>query len=50
MLTEERIAKILEILERDGSVSVQKLVSQLDTSESTIRRDLNAMDARGLLV
>lgn len=49
MLTEERFAKILSILESIGSVTVQQLMTELDASESTIRRDLTALDAKGLL-
>ena len=49
MLTEERFAKILSILERMGSVTVQQLMAELDASESTIRRDLTALDASGQL-
>lgn len=43
MLTEERFAKILSILERMGSVTVQQLMTELDASESTVRRDLNTL-------
>ena len=50
MLTEERFAKILSILEDMGSVTVQQLMTELDASESTIRRDLTALDARGQLI
>lgn len=49
MLTEERFAKILSILESMGSVTVQQLMSELDASESTVRRDLTALDAGGQL-
>lgn len=49
MLTEERFAKILSILESMGSVTVQQLMTELNASESTIRRDLNALDAEGRL-
>lgn len=49
MLTEERFAKILSILESSGSVTVQQLMTELDASESTIRRDLTALDANGQL-
>ena len=50
MLTEERFAKILSILESMGSVTVQQLMAELDASESTIRRDLTALDAAGRLI
>ena len=50
MLTEERFSKILSILEDMGGVTVQQLMTELDASESTIRRDLTALDARGQLI
>lgn len=50
MLTEERFAKILSILERMGSVTVQQLMMEPDDSESTVRRDLNTLDASGQLI
>jgi len=49
MLTEERFSKILSILESMGSVTVQQLMTELGASESTIRRDLNTLDAEGKL-
>ena len=49
MLAEERFEKILAIIEKEGSVTVQYLMGELDASESTIRRDLNTMDANGLI-
>lgn len=49
MLTEERYGKILSILESMGSVTVQQLMTELDASESTIRRDLNTLDGFGQL-
>ena len=33
MLTEERVARVLTILERMGSVTVQQLMTELDASE-----------------
>lgn len=50
MLTEERFGKILAILEEEGSATVSHLMEILDASESTIRRDLNALDAKGKLI
>ena len=41
MLTEERHKLILEELRNNSVVYVNELVKMLDTSESTIRRDLN---------
>ena len=49
MLTEERFSTILSIIEEKGSATVQELMAELDASESTVRRDLNAMDDNGLL-
>ncbi len=50
MLTEERFVRIIGMLEQHGSVTVQQLMKVLDASESTIRRDLNALDKEGRLV
>ena len=49
MLAEDRCKKILDILDSMGSVTVQQLMDELDISESTIRRDLVAMDKKGYL-
>lgn len=49
MLTEERQRLILNKLEKDSVVYVNDLVTYLNTSESTIRRDLNTLDENGLL-
>lgn len=49
MLTEERLQKILELVEVNGSVSIQMLMDELGISESTARRDLNMLDERGKL-
>lgn len=49
MLTEERFARIIGMLKQHGSVTVQQLMKELDASESTIRRDLNALDRAGEL-
>lgn len=46
MLTEERYAKILSILESMGSVTVQQLITELNASESTVRRDLAELDGQ----
>lgn len=50
MLSEERQALILEMLESKGSVEGTELMEALDASESTIRRDLTSMDKAGLLI
>lgn len=43
MLAEERFKLILDILEKRKAVTVVELVEELNTSESTIRRDLIAL-------
>ncbi len=47
MLTKTRQKEILKLLENRGSVTLQELKDHLNTSESTIRRDLNTLDAQG---
>lgn len=49
MLTEERQAIILQNIKEKGSMTVAELSSLLKISESTVRRDLTAMDAEGLI-
>lgn len=47
MLTEERQDEIVKIVDASGAISVQELVNFLDISESTVRRDLFALDKQG---
>ncbi len=49
MLNEERRRAILEILNRDGRVLVLDLARQFETSQVTIRKDLEALHAHGLI-
>lgn len=49
MLTEERFFKIVEIVNRNRTATVQEIAKELGVSESTIRRDLTELDARGKL-
>jgi DeoR family fructose operon transcriptional repressor len=49
MLSETRHAKIISILKEQQSVTVKELARTLGTSETTIRRDLNALHKRKLL-
>lgn len=49
MLTEERHARILAMVERKESVGVPELAALLGTSESTVRRDLQTLDQCGRL-
>lgn len=50
MLTEKRQEEILKLVNQNGSVTVQELKDIFDASESTIRRDLNALHDMGVLV
>lgn len=50
MLAEERRQRILELVAENDTVSVADLASQFCTSESTVRRDLERLEAAGLLV
>ena len=49
MLTDERHRIILDEINKKSLVYVGELVKDLDTSESTIRRDLNFLDKQGKL-
>ncbi|KVD86504.1 AraC family transcriptional regulator [Burkholderia sp. ABCPW 14] len=50
MLAEQRYRYILSELGRAGALSVAQLVNTLNVSRETIRRDLNALAARGLVI
>ena len=47
MLTQERYQSILSIINERNAVTVAEISQMLDTSESTIRRDLNALNELG---
>lgn len=49
MLTQERYHSILSIINEKHAVTVSELSQLLDTSESTIRRDLTVLDRLGKL-
>lgn len=49
MLAEQRHARILNMVASNGSASVPELAAALDTSESTVRRDLEKLDQAGKL-
>jgi DeoR family transcriptional regulator, fructose operon transcriptional repressor len=49
MLTEERLGRIISIVDAKKTVTVQELMTELGTSESTIRRDLATLDSDGRL-
>ena len=50
MLAQERYSRILERVDERGSATVADLMEYLSASESTVRRDLNSLDARGELI
>lgn len=50
MLTEKRFEEILKLLDKKKSITVTEIKEMLNTSESTIRRDLTALDRAGKLV
>lgn len=50
MLTEERYQYILDKLTLEGVVKSQDLMADMNCSESTIRRDLDKLEEKGLLV
>lgn len=50
MLTKRRQELILELLEEKGSITVAEVKELLETSESTIRRDITALDQEGKLI
>lgn len=47
MLTQERYHMIEELVNRKGAVTITELTKQIPASESTIRRDLQALDELG---
>jgi DeoR family transcriptional regulator of aga operon/DeoR family fructose operon transcriptional repressor len=49
MKTEERRSRIIELLERRGSVAVDELAETFAVSLVTVRKDLSELEARGLL-
>ena len=49
MFMEERQAKILELLERNGKVLVKELAETFGVTEDSIRKDLGALETEGQL-
>lgn len=49
VLVEERRKKVLELVKGRGFVALTELASELHTSESTLRRDLEFWDQQGLI-
>lgn len=50
MLTEERHAMILKELDKQGTMTLTALCVLLNTSESTVRRDLSILSEKGKLI
>ncbi|MFQ1023747.1 DeoR/GlpR family DNA-binding transcription regulator [Avibacterium paragallinarum] len=48
--TQQRRHRIVQLLQSQGEVSVEQLVQLFETSEVTIRKDLTALEASGVLV
>lgn len=46
---EERASKIISYIESKGTASISELAAALDTSESTVRRDIGRLDELGRL-
>ncbi|MBI3466039.1 MAG: DeoR/GlpR transcriptional regulator [Planctomycetes bacterium] len=49
MMAEERRKKVAELVSRRGFVSLTELAAELNASESTVRRDLEALDQSGTI-
>lgn len=49
MLTPERHQLIIDCLEENDVIKIQDLTIMTDASESTIRRDLSALEEKGFL-
>ncbi|MCF0110635.1 MAG: DeoR/GlpR transcriptional regulator [Erysipelotrichaceae bacterium] len=49
MISSERLLAIMEYLEKDGVVKVKELAKRFDSSETTIRRDLELLEQQGKL-
>ena len=49
-LTVNRRARILELLDSDGKISVPGLSDEFGVSEVTIRNDLGRLEEKGLLI
>ncbi len=50
MLARQRQARIVDEVRRHGGVRVSDLTTLLDVSDMTVRRDLEELDRRGLLL
>lgn len=50
LIPEQRQARVLAALRRDGIVSIRSLAEALDVSHMTIRRDISQLESDGLVV
>ena len=50
MLAEERFHEIIRLVNERKTMTVQELTELLDSSESTIRRDLTTLHKKGSLI
>jgi DeoR family transcriptional regulator of aga operon len=49
LIPAERQARVLEMVQRDGAISIQRLAAAINVSVSTARRDLDFLTERGYL-
>lgn len=49
LIPAERHARVLEVVQRDGAISTQRLAAAINVSLSTLRRDLDFLTERGYL-
>ena len=49
-MSEERLQKILRLIESNRTISAKELEAQLYVSSATVRRDLTELSRRGLIV
>ena len=49
LLTQERRERIIEIIEKEGSVKTSKLIKLFEVSVETIRRDMESLEKQGML-
>ena len=49
MNKKRRLEKILDMLKIDGTITIKEIIDELDISDMTARRDLDALEADGLL-
>ena len=49
MIVEERRQKVIDLVSERGFIALADLAKELQTSESTIRRDLDYLDQEGFV-